>query len=226
MIIEVLKNNTFEEKTDLPKHATEKSTGLDVAVKDNGKIVGEFNENANAWSRIDYIEYKTDLKVCIKSNDTIIGINKKEIIDYDMLVFPRSSVSKYNLFLANSIGLIDQDYRGEIILRFIYKFQPEDLKIVDGKIYGNVNFDKIYKIGDKMCQLKITKREHVNLILVNEFSEHTTTRGDGGFGHTTDNTDVDESKRIMSSLENIYNTIGDPNSKPKPYTELIKERNL
>lgn len=35
------------------------------------------------------------------------------------LVMPRSSISKEGLMLANTIGLIDSDYRGEIILKFI-----------------------------------------------------------------------------------------------------------
>ena len=31
---------------------------------------------------------------------------------------PRSSISKYDLVLANSVGTIDSDYRGELILKF------------------------------------------------------------------------------------------------------------
>ena len=34
------------------------------------------------------------------------------------LLFPRSSVSKTNLRLCNSVGVIDSGYRGEIIFKF------------------------------------------------------------------------------------------------------------
>lgn len=230
MIIEVLKNETFEDVEHLPKNATEQSTGFDVYTIDSPKIVGEFDTNTQKYKRVDYIEYKTNLKVAINSERLVSGINKTEIVNYDMLAFPRSSISKYNLQLANSIGLIDQDYRGEILLRFNYIWQPEDLSIIDGSVYGEINFDKIYKRGEKICQLKITKREDVELILVNEFLNNTD-RGEGGFGHTDkkkfkEKNSINESKRIMSSIESLYNQVGNPNVKPKTYTEIIKERNL
>ncbi len=72
-------------------------------------------------------------------------------LDYDILAFPRSSVSKYNLVLANCIGLIDADYRGEVLLRFKYIWQPEDYRIrTDNLLEGHVNFTKLYNKGDKV----------------------------------------------------------------------------
>ena len=37
---------------------------------------------------------------------------------YVGFLFPRSSVSKKDLRFANSVGVIDSGYRGEIILKF------------------------------------------------------------------------------------------------------------
>ena len=37
---------------------------------------------------------------------------------YMGLIFPRSSNSKYDLLLTNSVGIIDSGYRGEILLKF------------------------------------------------------------------------------------------------------------
>ena len=128
-------------------------------------------------------------------------------LDYDILAFPRSSVSKYNLVLANCIGLIDADYRGEVLLRFKYQWQPEDYKIrTDNLIEGTVNSDKLYKKGDKVCQLKVTTVEDVKFILVNELDS--TDRGEGGFGST----DVKKGERSeiaqvqMSKMEALYTT--------------------
>ena len=45
-----------------------------------------------------------------------------------------------------------------------------------------MNSTKIYKKGDKICQLKVTKVEDVEFILVNELDS--TSRGEGGFGST------------------------------------------
>ena len=66
---------------------------------------------------------------------------------------PRSSISKYNLVLANSVGLIDRGYKNQILVRFKYIWQPEDLDVVNGRICGNINLNKIYNFGDKICQL-------------------------------------------------------------------------
>ena len=96
---------------------------------------------------------------------------------------PRSSVSKYNLVLANSIGLIDADYRGEVLIRFKYIWQPEDYKLnTYNKLEGTPNLERIYKKGDKICQLKVTKVEHAEFVLVDQLDS--TQRGEGGFGST------------------------------------------
>lgn len=34
------------------------------------------------------------------------------------LLFPRSSNTKKDLILGNSVGVIDRDYRGEVVLKF------------------------------------------------------------------------------------------------------------
>ena len=75
------------------------------------------------WKRVDYIEYKTALYISPQSPET--KFHNKEF--YHTLIHPRSSIRKYNLVLANSIGLIDNDYRGEIICCFKYIFQPKIL---------------------------------------------------------------------------------------------------
>ena len=178
MKIEILKNETYNSVAALPKAATERSTGYDIIATSDPEIVGKLSgESKNIYESIDYIQYKTNLKVAVQKNSVFGGGIKSALdIDYDVLAMPRSSVSKYNLVLANSIGLIDADYRGEILIRFKYIWQPEDFIYVptsDGnkssissKLVGKPNLEKIYKKGDKICQLKITKVEHAEFYLV------------------------------------------------------------
>ena len=82
---------------------------------------------------------------------------------------PRSSVSKYDLVLANSVGTIDSDYRGELVLKF--------------KRYSEKNaYFNTYEIGDRIAQIIILPYPKINFIEVEELSN--TERGNGGFGST------------------------------------------
>jgi dUTPase len=222
MTIQVLKNETYQSTDNLPKKGTDRATGFDVVVTSDPEIVGEQYENG-AYKRIDYIQYKTNLKLAVQKDRQFSNFGYNDL-DYDILAFPRSSVSKYNLVLANCIGLIDADYRGEVLLRFKYIWQPEDYKIrTDNLLEGYVNFTKLYNKGDKVCQLKVTKVENVEFVLVDELDS--TNRGDGGFGST----DVKKKDNVMSeskkstTIEELYAN-SNKSETPKKYSQLIAER--
>ena len=215
MKIQVLKNDTYQSVDNLPKKGTDRATGFDVVVTSEPEIVGEKYENG-AYKRIDYIQYKTNLKLAVQKDRQFSNFGYTDL-DYDILAFPRSSVSKYNLVLANCIGLIDADYRGEVLLRFKYIWQPEDYRIrTDNLFEGNVNSTKLYNTGDKVCQLKVTKVENVEFVLVDELDS--TTRGDGGFGSTDTKQQV---KNIAELYEINNNSVVQPQKK---YIDTIKER--
>ena len=221
MKIQVLKNDTYQSVDNLPKKGTDRATGFDVVVTSDPEIIGEIYDNG-AYKRIDYIQYKTNLKVAVQKERVFSNFGYTDL-DYDILAFPRSSVSKYNLTLANSIGLIDADYRGEVLLRFKYNWQPEDYKIrTDNLLEGRVNVDKLYKKGDKVCQLKVTKVENVKFELVDELDS--TNRGDGGFG-STDNKSTENVKQQVKNIADLYeinnNNVVTPQKK---YIDAIKER--
>ena len=95
--------------------------------------------------------------------DTGIAVEIPE--GYVGLVFPRSSVSKTELILANSVGVIDSGYRGPIMLKFRY---PEE--------------GMVYDVGDKIGQLIIMPYPKIEFQEVEELSS--TERGEGGFGST------------------------------------------
>lgn len=85
------------------------------------------------------------------------------------LIFPRSSIARTDLVLSNSVGVIDQDYRGEIL----FKFKP----INGGRI--------IYKVGERVGQLVIMPLlPHVEVQEVSTEQLSMTDRGTGGFGST------------------------------------------
>ena len=221
MKIQVLKNETYQSVDNLPTKGTDRATGFDIIVTSEPEIIGEIYDNGG-YKRVDYIQYKTNLKLAVQKERVFSNFGYNDL-DYDILAFPRSSISKYNLTLANCIGLIDADYRGEVLLRFKYQWQPEDYKIrTDNLLEGRVNFTKLYNKGDKVCQLKVTKVENVEFVLVYELDS--TTRGDGGFG-STDTKVTDQPKQQMTNIADLYEKIsGNMTTPPKKYVDSIKER--
>ena len=84
---------------------------------------------------------------------------------YVGLVFPRSSIRKYDLSLTNCVGVIDSGYRGEIQATF-------------RRHKGVISVD--YEVGDKIAQIIIVPYPQIQFIETDELSE--TERGTGGFG--------------------------------------------
>lgn len=89
---------------------------------------------------------------------------------YVGLIFPRSGIYKKALTLANSVGVIDSDYRGEIK----FNFRKDLLK--------NFSNPDVYGLGDRIGQLVIIKHEELDFEEVDMLSS--TDRGDKGFGST------------------------------------------
>jgi dUTP pyrophosphatase len=83
------------------------------------------------------------------------------------LVFPRSSIRKYELTLSNSVGVIDSGYRGELQATFKKTNGLDSLS---------------YNVGDRVAQLIIIPHPMIEFEEVNELTN--TERGNGGFGST------------------------------------------
>lgn len=103
----------------------------------------------------DYVEYDTGLQFQLPEG-------------YAMLIFPRSSNSKKDLLLCNSVGILDAGYTGNLKLRF--------------KLITEEYTEKIYNPGDKVGQIMIIPYPEINFIETEIFNE--TERSDGGFGST------------------------------------------
>lgn len=105
----------------------------------------------------EYVEYGTGIAIQIP--DGHVG-----------LLFPRSSVSNLGWSLANSCGVVDQDFVGEVKFRFYdISSQSEDLP---------------YKVGERVGQIVIIPIPAVAFI---ERALDGTERAEGGFGSTGSN---------------------------------------
>lgn len=83
------------------------------------------------------------------------------------LLMPRSSISKTNLMMMNSIGLIDKDYRGNIMAKV------KNVTITD---------NEYIKKNDRLFQIVGPNFQPFKVKIVSELDE--TSRGSGGFGST------------------------------------------
>lgn len=128
----------------IPFQSTEGSVGFDIVAIDSGVELPH-----------GYIRYDT-------------GVYLEMPDDIYALIYPRSSVYQRGMFLANSVGVIDSDYRGE-------------LKIMLFQAIPELDIQK-YEKGDKIAQLVFYKKLPTTFLQIDELS--TTIRNDGGFGST------------------------------------------
>lgn len=80
------------------------------------------------------------------------------------LIFPRSNISKMPLRLCNSVGVIDPNYRGELLLKFA----------------GSNSH--MYKVGDRIGQLVVLPLPLLEFLETEELSPSPDDRGTQGFG--------------------------------------------
>ena len=95
-------------------------------------------------------------------------------------IYPRSSVAKKKLQLANSVGIIDEDYRGEI--RLVFNKIPDGAGGYDGGYYLTYPLDCHIAKGEKIAQLVVCWRFDTEWEEVTDLGD--TARGAGGFGST------------------------------------------
>jgi dUTP pyrophosphatase len=121
------------------------------------------------WSDVGY-----DLSIISKIKDfnsrtSLYDTGIKIDIDFGYYaeIVPRSSISKYGYIMSNNIGIIDNSYRGNLMIALT--------KIADDAIEIEYPF--------RCCQLIIKKQDYVNLEEV-ESGLSETKRNEGGFGST------------------------------------------
>ena len=140
-----LKIKKLNDRAVLPRYATEGSAGMD--------LVALLDEPLRL-SPMERALIPTGLGVAIPKG-------------YVGLLFPRSSVGvKMGVGKPNSVGVIDSDYRGEILVSAI-NYTDGDVEISDGM---------------RVSQMVIVPVMQAEVVEVGELDE--TERGEGGFGST------------------------------------------
>lgn len=142
MITPTLKIKRLNNKAKIPKRMTEGAVGLDI-------YMPEFRV---LWTG-------DIIKVCT-------GIAMEIPSGYHGEVHIRSSYGIRGIRLANCTGIIDSDYRGELVLYLIN----------DNRVPV-----PIYE-GERIAQFVLVKDPNFKVVEVDKLSE--TERGEGGFGST------------------------------------------
>ena len=129
----------------LPVRATNGSVGFDIAASLSEPVVIEPGETKMVGSGF------------------AIALSES----YAAFIYARSGLGiKHGIIPANCVGVIDSDYRGEVIVGL------------------RNNSEKPFTVndGDRIAQMVITKCETPEIVLCDELDK--TARGDGGFGST------------------------------------------
>ena len=164
-----VKVQLLDEKAEIPTRAHETDTGYDLTFIGVHKIVG------------DVIYFKTGLSLQPKSG-------------HYFEVVPRSSISKLPFSMANSVGVIDQSYTGEILVpvRVHHSDMGKETSRITypngiAKVFGvrpqsmTALAELILRHKPKMFQAILRKRLDCDFA-VEELED--TERSDGGFGST------------------------------------------
>ena len=148
----------------------------------------KYKENFDTDSGIDL--YTND-SVTFKPGETII-IDlqvKSRMVDsggntMPYYLYPRSSISKTPLRMANSVGIIDKDYRGNIKVALTYSTTWKVLDIINNsdKPVNMAQFNYVLEAGTRVVQICAPSLCPLKVKLVSELDS--TKRGEGGFGST------------------------------------------
>lgn len=140
---------------------------LNIKLLNNNTIMPSYASTGSAG-----IDIYSPITIIIPAGDVVI-INSGFAIHIDDVniggfIYPRSGLStKYGIVLANTIGVIDSDYQGEIKI----------------PIKNQSDVDYTITRGDRFCQLVFQQVQHHKLSKVEQFKSPTI-RGEGGFGHS------------------------------------------
>lgn len=109
-------------------------------------------------------------EISINPGETVLvktGIAMEIPVGFAGLIFARSGIAtKRGLAPANKVGVIDADYRGEIMV----------------SLHNHSNTVQTIAEGERIAQLVITPYLTAEFAVVDELEE--TVRGEGGFGST------------------------------------------
>lgn len=94
------------------------------------------------------IEYMTDIDTYVFHTGLAFEIPENHV----MLIFPRSSNRKTDCYMPNSVGVLDSDYRGELIITFKERngYFVENASRVFNELLQTVNDYIVVNLEDEM----------------------------------------------------------------------------
>ncbi len=119
-----------------------------------------------------------DLRACLTEPEVIVAAGERLAVPSGVIIEPitpgvagfvysRSGLgAKHGLTVAQGVGVIDPDYRGEIIVWLL----------------NTSKTDRAIKQGERIAQLVFLPYVRPEIIIADNLSQ--TERGSGGFGHT------------------------------------------
>ena len=149
----------------IPQYAHPSDAGIDL-------VATRFTQEVDEAGKV-ILVYHTDL--ACKLPDNTVG-----------LLFMRSSVSKKSVSLTNAVGVIDEGYTGEIMLKF---------KLTTDAV------PSIYKPFEKVGQLVVVPKLALDIVEVDELP--ITDRGTGGFGSTDKQSTINEDSSSTDDNQQI-----------------------
>jgi len=142
---------------------------LIVQINDENAVVPTKAHPSDTGYDLVCIKLKKELENGVRLYDT--GISVKPPSGYYTEILPRSSISKSGWMLANSVGVIDSEYRGNLLVALIPVSNSP------------VNLETPFCL----TQLVLRKCEECQIIVGN--IEEETERGSGGFGSSGNRVD-------------------------------------
>ena len=148
-----LYKNKVESHNTMVMVSSTPDSGFDLFIP-NDQTFNNYHHSSGIWKPL-FVDL--NVKATMIENDKCVGFQ----------IYPRSSISKTPLMLANQVGIIDSGYRGSLIAAF-RSFQQE---------YKIEKHSRLVQICHPTLKPFIVK-------IVSEDQLSTTERGEGGFGST------------------------------------------
>lgn len=148
----------------LPAYQTKTAAGADLFCAEDVVIPSIFKSISNIKDYIKAGMSQEDIEKNFKPTLVHTGVCSVMPEDEVLELYNRSSNPKRGLVLANSVGVVDSDYHGEIMLAF-YNFLPFDVTVKAGDRVGQGVFKKFLRAD---TGVSVVDKE----------------RGEGGFGST------------------------------------------
>lgn len=158
---------------------------------DNNNLTSKYSEYAESHEGDSGIDLYTPEDVSFIPGETkLVNLEIKcQMLDnmtdkcVSYYLYPRSSIYKTPLRLANSVGIIDAGYRGNIMAALTYV--PTSEHFLEINEQGNLDLIKnkyLLKAGTRIMQICSGDLSPVNVKLADQLS--VTSRAENGFGST------------------------------------------